>query len=399
MRGEDASLCDNGPVGARDERGGAIVAEEPGALLASVRGREAGAVAVGRWRALFAAVPALARGQAREVAGALIGALAHPERAVYQPATYLLRHLTALDHGYRVFDAPEARQEAQEAWRRWWRGAGEAALAADAPFPLATLIVDEIPGRIAGDDDEPPGRLLLLDEGDNVAYLNERLKMPYDAARLPNGDFLVNIIRARAVWQVAPDGAIARDQRVGGYPCSLELLPDGNLLVAGWEDDEPGFVREYDRFGRLVWRHEPLRWPWKAQRLADGNTLIADAGTGRVFEVDRAGEEVWAAAGLGPSEPALFDALGPVYCQRLHDGNTLVSIRALSRVVELDPGGRAVWEVGPPVVANQYSAVRLWNGNTLIADAGHHRVIELTIDGEIVWERGGLGYPAKAYRV
>ena len=372
--------------------------DEQAELLASFAGREAYAVPPMQWWAFFEAVPALAREHAREVITPLIAALAHPDLAIYQPAAYLLRHLTGLDHGYRPFDTQESRREAQEGWRRWWAEAGEGYVTAGVRFPRGTVIVDEIPGRIAGDDDEPPGRLLLLDERDEVVYLNERLKMPYDAARLPSGDFLVNIIRARAVWQVAADGTVVRDQRVGGYPCSLELLPNGNILVAGWEDDEPGFVREYDPQGRVAWRHEPLRWPWKAQRLPDGNTLIADAGLNRVFEVDPQGVEVWAVGGLGPEDPALFDALGPVYCQRLHDGNTLISIRALSRIVEVDSTGRVVWEVGPEIVASQYSAVRLLNGNTLIADAGHHRVIELTSDHRIVWERGGFGYPAKAYR-
>ena len=374
------------------------VANERVSLLASFQGQVVSEITSAHWQTLFAAIPTLVPNYTRDVVALLIAALGHPDLAVYQPAAYLLHHLTALDHGYRPFDTPEARQAAQGLWQRWWQATGESFEAAGVTFPRATLIVDEIPGRIVGDNDEPPGNLLLLDERDNVVYSNERLKMPYDAARLPNGDFLVNIIRARAVWQVAPDGTIVRDQRVGGYPCSLELLPSGNILVAGWEDDEPGFVREYDSQGRIVWRHEPLCWPWKAQRLADGNTLIADAGTNRVYEVTPQGEEVWAAEGLGPAEPALFDALGPVYCHRLHDGNTLVSIRALSRVVELDRAGLVVWEVGPDIVANQYSAVRLWNGNTLIADAGHHRVLELTIDHRIIWERGGFGYPAKAYR-
>ncbi len=265
-------------------------------------------------------------------------------------------------------------------------------------IPRATLIVDEIPGRIVGDDDEPPGRVRLLDAAGAIAWEHLHLKMPYDAAPLPDGGYLVGIIRARAVWQIAPDGAVVRRQPVGGYPCSLERLPGGNILVAGWDDDVPGFVREFAPTGEIVWRHEPLRWPWKAQRLANGHTLIADAGTGRVYEVDRQGEEVWAAAGLGPDEPALFDALGPIWCQRLHDGNTLVSIRARSRIVELDPAGRVVWEMGREIVAEQYSAVRLATGNTLIADAGHHRVIELDVDKRIVWERGSFGYPAKAYR-
>lgn len=262
-----------------------------------------------------------------------------------------------------------------------------------------TLIVDEIPGRIVGNDDEPPGRLLLLDSSESPLIDISTLKMPYDATITPEGNFLVTIIRERAVWTVTPGGTVLARMPVGGYPCSLQLLPSGNVLVAGWDDDVPGFVREFDPAGRIIWRLEPLRWPWKAERLPNGNTLYADAGTNRVVEVALDGAEVWAVDGLGPARPALFDALGPVYCQRLADGATLVSIRGLSRVVELDPAGAVVWEVGPELVKNQYSAVRLPNGNTLIADGGHHRVIEIDRDKRILWEYGGLGYPAKAYRV
>ena len=262
----------------------------------------------------------------------------------------------------------------------------------------STLIVDEIPGRFVGNDDEPPGRVFHMSaEGDTLLDISS-LKMPYDAVPLEDGSYLVNIIRARAVWRVTPDGEVLWEVKVGGYPCSLQLLPNGHLLVAGWDDDMPGFVREFDADGNQVWQIENLRWPWKAERLDNGNTLIADAGTNRVFEVDAVGVEVWAVEDLGPETPALFDSLGPVYCQRLDDGHTLVSIRGLSKVVELDRDGHVVWEVGSELVLNQYSAVRLPNGNTLIADQGHFRVIEIDKEKEIVWELGGFGYPAKAYR-
>jgi hypothetical protein len=374
--------------------------DDQSALVASFGDLRAGqpeVVPEDRWRALIAAAPELALSQPQELVPLLIAALGHAERRIFLPAAYLLQHLTGLDHGFKPFGTVEARHAAHGAWQRWWQDAYASDLTL-AAIPRATLIVDEIPGRIVGDDDEPPGRVRFLDAAGAIAWEHMHLKMPYDAVLLPDGGYLVNIIRERAVWQIASDGAVVRQQPVGGYPCSLELLPSGNILVAGWDDDVPGFVREFDPAGTVVWRHEPLVWPWKAQRLANGHTLIADAGTGRVYEVGRQGEEIWAMAGLGPDEPALFDALGPIWCQRLYDGNTLVSIRALSRIVELDPAGRVVWESGPEIVANQYSAVRLATGNTLIADAGHHRVIELNVDKQIVWERGGFGYPAKAYR-
>ncbi len=355
-------------------------------------------ITASHWLAFYDAIPEVVRAQPCDAIRLLIAALGADEMTVALPAGYLLHHLTGLDFGFQPYGSREARLAAQAAWLRWWEESAATFSPNLAALSRATLIVDEIPGRIVGDDDEPPGRLTLLDEAGEVAWQTERLKMPYDAAPLPGGGYLVNIIRARAVWQLDSAGSVMREYSVGGYPCSLQLLPDGHFLVAGWDDDCPGFVREFDTSGAIVWRHEPLRWPWKAERLANGHTLIADAGMNRVYEVDAQGVEVWAAEGLGPEEPALFDALGPVYCQRLFDGNTLVSIRALSRIVELAPDGRVVWEVGPEIVANQYSAVRLWNGNTLIADAGHFRVIELTVDQRIVWERGGFGYPAKAYR-
>ncbi len=267
------------------------------------------------------------------------------------------------------------------------------------PGAYSTLIVDEIPGRSVGNDDEPPGRILHLDAQNQPLWDISTLKMPYDAAPTPDGFYLVNIIRAKAVWKVDREGNVVWRQEVGGYPCSLQLLAQGHILVAGWDYHLPGFVREFDPAGNLVWQLADLRWPWKAERLSNGNTLVADAGANRVFEVNPAGQEVWAVEQLGPETTQLFDALGPVYCQRLTNGNTLVSIRGLSQIVELTPGGHVAWAVGRELVYNQYSAVRLLNGNTLIADAGHFRVIEVDMVKNIVWEQGGFGYPAKAYRL
>ena len=177
------------------------------------------------------------------------------------------------------------------------------------------------------------------------------------------------------------------------------MLDNGNILVSGWDDDVPGFVREYTTSGEIIWQIEDLKWPWKAQRLKSGNTLIADAGLNRVYEVDVSGTEVWSYNNFGPEVNELFDGLGPTYAQRLENGNTLISARAISKVIEVDEGGNVVWEVGQPLIDTQYSAIRLENGNTLIADAGHTRVIEIDKYKNIVWEKGGFGYPAKAYRI
>ncbi|HPF47275.1 MAG: hypothetical protein KDF58_07740 [Alphaproteobacteria bacterium] len=274
------------------------------------------------------------------------------------------------------------------------KGNSEASL-----YKNSTLIVDEIPGRAVNDPDFPPGRLLHIAENGDVIFDTNMLKMPYDAVAMPDGTYWVSLIRENALWRINRNSEVVEVLYVGVYPTAFSVLDNGNILVSGWDDDHPGFVREYNADHEIVWQIEDLKWPWKAQRLKNGNTLIADAGLNRVYEVTKDLEEVWSFDNFGPDVNELFDGLGPIYVQRLDNGNTLISARAISKIVEVDQNGTVVWDVGKPLIDTQYSAVRLKNGNTLIADAGHTRVIEIDPDKNIVWEKSGFGYPAKAYRV
>ncbi len=367
-----------------------LLRDEPGQLVPA--GRQAS------YAALFDQALEIAGTHPKDLVSVLIHALDDQEFGIYYTSAYILRHLTQTSNGFQVYSSTADRRKAAIRWKTWWQ---ENKLNFRSQAPVvdgSTLIVDEIPGRLVGNDDEPPGRLLHLSaSGEKIVDIYS-LKMPYDAVRNADGNYFVNIIRERAVFTVNTDGDVLGRIEVGGYPCSLQLLQNGNLLVAGWDDDVPGFVREFDAGGNIVWSMEDLQWPWKASRLSNGNTLIGDAGTKRVFEVTADGKEIWAVENLGPEVTELFDSLGPVYLQRLDDGNTLVSIRGTSQIQELDGQGNVVWEIGPELVKNQYSAERLWKGNTLIADSGNFRVMEINVAGEIVWSKGGIGYPAKAYR-
>ena len=121
------------------------------------------------------------------------------------------------------------------------------------------LIIDEIPGRIVGNDDEPPGRVLHLQSNGQIIWENSSLKMPYDAAVTKDGDYLVSLIREKAVCLISRSNEIISRINIGGYPCSLQLLSNGNILVAGWDYHLPGFVREFNRSGQQVWQKENLR--------------------------------------------------------------------------------------------------------------------------------------------
>jgi len=97
-------------------------------------------------------------------------------------------------------------------------------------------------------------------------------------------------------------------------------------------------VIEVDSSGTVVWQYATnLSWPRSAQRLANGNTLIADTGHDRVIEVDESGAIVWSAVGLTL----------PFAAVRLENGNTLVSFGSgvqLGQVVELSPADSVVWQ-------------------------------------------------------
>ena len=95
-----------------------------------------------------------------------------------------------------------------------------------------TLIVDEFMSGILTDAFAPNGRVALYD-GQELLWQIDNLPMTYDAALAPDGTCWVSLIRERALWRVNRAGRPLQKLPVGGYPCSLQLLPSGNR-AGGW---------------------------------------------------------------------------------------------------------------------------------------------------------------------
>ena len=100
---------------------------------------------------------------------------------------------------------------------------------------------------------------------------------------------------------------------------------------------------------RLAVVHGTVRRTWaqtyeRAQRLANGNTLVTLRNKGSVLEFDRDGRIVF----------ELRDLSSPSDADRLPNGNTLVAEN--TRVREFDPDGKIVWqkEMTWAVEANRY---------------------------------------------
>ncbi|MDD2666886.1 MAG: hypothetical protein PHI74_07865, partial [Methanocellales archaeon] len=163
-------------------------------------------------------------------------------------------------------------------------------------------------------------------------------------------------------------------------PSRAERLPDGNTLIADSGNDR---VIEVAPDGTIVWEYTG-GWPQAAHRLSNGNTLISDFDEDFypfVKEVAPDGTIVWQySTGLN----------NPIDADRLPDGNTLITDWGdeYPFVIEVAPNGTIVWEYSTGLFWPS-EADRLPNGNTLISDTDNSRVIEVAPDGTIVWQYSG----------
>jgi hypothetical protein len=196
------------------------------------------------------------------------------------------------------------------------------------------------------------------------------LSSPNGATPLPGGGVLVTEI----------GGWVDRLDRTGHllytvrtpttYPSDAQLLPNGNILVAGF--DTPGRVDEITPSGRIVWTYGPadgpgaLDRPSLALRLPNGMIAVTDDWHHRVVVIDpRTKKIVWSYGHLGAAGRA------PGYLDK-PDGLDLLPTRRLARLAAPRPARRAaaqvkVTRIGTlPDPLSRASAVALGDGRLLV---------------------------------
>jgi|GEM_PF-2449142 len=194
---------------------------------------------------------------------------------------------------------------------------------------LAAVGVVEGSAPAGAADVEPLRTYRVGSGGDRFSFTD----LPHQMAVTDAGLHLVPLV----LWQLDDDAA-AYAGRFSVDPRSVQRLANGNTLVA---DRVNGMVVEVRPDGTMAWSYSKaddpdLVWPFSAQRLASGNTLITDRRGTRVFEVDRQKRLVW------------------------------------------QYGSTEEWGTGIDRISDPFSAVRLANGNTLICDNKEgNRVIEV----------------------
>lgn len=144
----------------------------------------------------------------------------------------------------------------------------------------------------------------LQPETDNI-HMQTRM-----ARKLKTGNYLVPHLLAFAVKEYKPDGAIVNtfstDFEVYGgrkaetWPFTAIRMKNGNTLVTLTHGNR---VVELDADGEIIWQIDnsifegnPLVDPCGAQRLPNGNTVIASYGAQegiKLFEVDKKKNIVW----------------------------------------------------------------------------------------------------------
>jgi len=176
------------------------------------------------------------------------------------------------------------------------------------------------------------------------------------------------------------DGKIVREFKPRSIAVIFQRLPNGNIVYA--YGGKPTGVVEVNPRNETVWNYES-RSPQVlgCERLANGNTLVAEQGPCQVVEVDPSGKVVHITK-LFTNQAAYHLQVRNVH--RLDNGNILAAHEGDGAIREYDPDGRIVWQYAG--VENTGDARRLANGNTLIGGGTQKRLIEVSPAGNIVWE-------------
>lgn len=183
------------------------------------------------------------------------------------------------------------------------------------------------------------------------------------------------------------EGKVTWEYKLPSISVIFQPLSNGNVVYA--YGGSPTGVAEIDRDKKIVWNYvSKCPQVLGCQRLANGNTLVAEQGPCQVVEVDREGKVV--------STIKLTTSEGPYHRQvrnihKLENGNILAAHEGEGAIREVDPSGKVVWEYTG--VENAPDAIRLPSGNTLISCGTQKRLIEVTPDKKIVWEFGEADGP------
>ncbi|WAC05063.1 MAG: aryl-sulfate sulfotransferase [Methanoregula sp.] len=234
----------------------------------------------------------------------------------------------------------------------------------------------------------------------------------------PDPDFIVDISVPEKIWPgttILPDNHDAAHPRiievnqlgeiVWEYPLpdelksytnpgwDVEVLQNGNILTLLPRNG----VYEINRDKQVVWKYIDSKVSHDADRIGNGNTLIAfgggdTAGDAQVKEIDPDGKRVWSWYAKDVFTGAEYTGISNEgwthtnAVSRLESGNTLISLRNFNVIVEVDRNGKLVRTIGKGLFEAQHDPLVLSNGKLLVANhVEPHEILELDPYGAVIW--------------
>jgi hypothetical protein len=278
-------------------------------------------------------------------------------------------------------DNAESRKKWHTAWQGWWNANGKKLDLARFNLEEALLgitVVCEIGGVGQGQVSE-------FDRGGRLLW-NIEVTHPNDVQRLRSGHVLVAEHGASRVTERDRKGQIVWERKLAGAPTCAERLRNGNTLMATYNE-----IVEVTPDGRnvLAYKHAG-GMIYCTTKLPGGNVLFIDS-TGKVAELDATGKEVHT------FKPQQYTTGAGYWAsiEPLRSGRYLISLGGAGKVVETDRMGKVLWECSVPTPTY---ATRLPNGNTLVASVDRNYVVEVDRDGKEKWKKTVPGRPFRARR-
>lgn len=198
-----------------------------------------------------------------------------------------------------------------------------------------------------------------------------------DRRVLDNGNIMF-VVRGDGAYEMNRDGEIVWEYQDSGISHHGEILPNGNVLVAGAICD---CVQEIDYETR-----EPV-WYWDAHEAFPNYTESDDAfHRGEQFGMVNIFENAYDPDAEYPNTWGHVN-----YAQILENDNVIVSLRNFDTVLEVNRDGETVWSYGPGIIKHQHTPVDLEDGTMLVFDNGNHRAFRFDRGtGEILWSYDDL---------
>jgi hypothetical protein len=269
------------------------------------------------------------------------------------------------------------RRECRRAWESWWRGNRDrvdlSRLKREEPLRGLTVVCEY--------DGDGGGRVWEYGQDGRPRWEVTRLEGPNDVQVLPGGRLLIAERNANRVTERDRQGKVLWRHRTSGNPVACQRLPDGNTLVATFNE-----LYEVTADDKKVKSHTHRMGFRHAVRLPNGHVLYITS-NGLVEELDAAWKRE-----VRSVRPAAY-AAGASYwasIEPLANGRYLLALGGAGRVVEMDAAGKVRWECSVP---SAVCATRLRNGHTLVSSFEGRCLVEVDRDGKEVSKQTLRGRP------